>query len=640
MPPWLMPSPMDSPLTFFEQFYPLKVFNSLTRSLTPFVPMSGKQVLVYACGPTVYSDSHLGHARTYLSLDIIRRILTKYFKYDVLMVMNITDVDDKIIKRAAERGIGFRELAAHYEAEYMRDMARLGIAPPDVLTRVTEYIPEVVAFVEKIIENGFAYASNGSVYFDVTAYSAAKQHTYGKLVPENVGNVKEVAEGEGELSAAASAGDKRNACDFALWKASKAGEPSWPSPWGEGRPGWHIECSAMAGDTLKSFAGGRIDIHAGGVDLRFPHHENEIAQSEACFNCPQWVNYWLHTGHLHIDGLKMSKSLKNFITIAEILELYTARQLRLWFLLQRYNRPMVYSEAGMSEAVAVDRSFNEFFLNIKAKLRSLSLSDAQKWGDAEKALAGDLMHAQQAVRVALCDDFNTPDALTALSTLMRQVNVYLRGVATPPLFLLSSIGAYVTEVFDTFGLVAGGGGIGFGGESDAVSKEAVLTPVLDVTSKFRDTVRACAKARDLSGVLAACDQLRDSDMLRAGVRMEDTATGPSVWKLVDPEVAAAELLKAAEDRAAKEAARAEAARAAEAKRIRAALPPQELFRSDGIYSAFDERGVPTHDDKGKELSKGQRKALEKKMEAHVKAQATAAAAGAAGAGAGAGAPDA
>lgn len=639
---------MGSTLDFYDTFLPLRVSNSLTRTVTPFVPMLGKRVLWYMCGPTVYDSAHLGHARTYLSFDILRRILTKYFGYDVLLVMNITDVDDKIIIRANERGIGFRELAAQYEAEFLRDMGRLGIAPPDVMTRVTEYIPEVIEFVERIIANGYAYASNGSVYFDVEKYGSSKTHYYGKLVPENVGNDTATAEGEGALSAGAD--DKRSKCDFALWKKSKPGEPQWESPWGLGRPGWHIECSAMAGDTLKAFAGGRIDIHSGGVDLRFPHHDNEIAQSEACFGCKQWTNYFIHSGHLHIDGLKMSKSLKNFISITAVLERSTARQLRLLFLNQKYNKPMTYSEDSLQEAAAIDHTFNEFFLSAKAKLRGLTTDGPQRWNDVEKGLSGQLLKARADVRVALCDDFNTPDALKVLRDLVNTLNKYMRDVASPPVFLLRACVDFISEILEVFGLINPLPSFGFSsGEGEGgASREETLAPVLDAVTSFRDTVRAAAKAGDTGAVLAACDKLRDATLPKAGVRIEDgSAPGESaVWKLMSAEdVVAAERAAAAAEaaREAKEKARAEVkAREAEAAR-KALIPPSELFKSDPAYSLFDEKGLPTHDKDGKEVSKGQIKKLQKLLEKQEKVYAAAIAAaaaagggGASGAGAGAG----
>ena len=242
--------------------------------------------------------------------------------------MNITDIDDKIINKAKETEKPFMEIARHFETEFLDDMKSLNVALPDVITRVTEYVPEIVDYIAKIIENGYAYESNGSVYFAVSVFDEAENHSYPKLEPGNKGNQALLAEGEGALTIENP--DKRGPNDFALWKKVKEGEPSWESPWGPGRPGWHIECSAMASAIFDKHP---IDIHTGGVDLKFPHHDNEIAQSEAYYNCNQWIKYFWHTGHLHIDGQKMSKSLKNFTTIKEILEVYNQRQIRYMFLI-------------------------------------------------------------------------------------------------------------------------------------------------------------------------------------------------------------------------------------------------------------------------------------------------------------------
>jgi len=226
------------------------------------------------CGPTVYDHSHMGHAKTYICFDTIRRILTDYFGLRVHLCMNITDIDDKIIMRANERGIKFDEISRAMETEFFNDCARLNIRLPNVITRVSEYVPEIVEFIEKIIKEGFAYESAGSVYFDVIKYSQSNGHTYAKLEPTSLSDTAKLNEGEGALTVESSAKEKRNPQDFALWKKSKPGEPFWSSPWGEGRPGWHIECSAMANSIFKDKT---IDIHSGGVDLKFPHHDNEIA---------------------------------------------------------------------------------------------------------------------------------------------------------------------------------------------------------------------------------------------------------------------------------------------------------------------------------------------------------------------------
>jgi cysteinyl-tRNA synthetase len=509
-----MPQPFCSTIEVLEKMYPLMVYNSLTRTKTRFIPNDAKTITWYQCGPTVYAESHMGHARTYVSLDVIRRILKDYFGYNVLLCQNVTDIDDKIIIRSGERGMPFRELASKYEDEFYEDMASLGVQLPDMSTRVSEYVEEIVSYIEDLISKEIAYESNGSVYFSVQSFEA-KGHTYGKLVPEQIGNSELLAEGEGAL-ASAEASDKRAPSDFALWKKTKdrpvteddsaPKEPHWESPWGHGRPGWHIECSVMCASAMKKFAAegyttpkgrGSLDVHAGGVDLKFPHHENEIAQSEAYSGSHQWVNYWLHTGHLNIKGFKMSKSLKNFITIRQGLELHSARQLRFCFLLHKYNSTMDYGDSTMAQAVIMDKTFSEYFQNVKALLRRLvALPNAsQKVGEAEEGMLEKLEAAKTDVRLCLLDDFNTPGAVSVLAELLRDCNKYMETpLATMSSVVLSSVARYVTSMMNVFGLIVEGKGsdIGFplGASSDesgvsSSSKEEVMTPLLDILTKFR-----------------------------------------------------------------------------------------------------------------------------------------------------------
>ena len=286
--------------------------------------------------------------------------------------MNITDVDDKIIRKAITDDIDFTVISRKYEAEFLEDMRMLNVRQPTVITRVSEYMPEIVQYIEQIIANGYAYEANGSVYFDVETFDAHPDHRYNKLERGAANDSERRAEGEGVLADENAETEKRGTKDFALWKKSKPGEPKWDSPWGEGRPGWHIECSAMCATILPNPP---IDIHTGGSDLKFPHHDNELAQSEAYYENDNWVNYFWHTGRLNIEGLKMSKSLKNFITIRAILDNYNARQVRMIFLLANWHGVMNYSDDTWAEAIAKEKQFSEFFLTVKATLRGIDIKD-------------------------------------------------------------------------------------------------------------------------------------------------------------------------------------------------------------------------------------------------------------------------
>lgn len=604
------------------------VLNTLTRSKVRFIPRDGKNVLWYQCGVTVYAESHMGHARTYVALDILRRIMKEYLGYNVLVCQNVTDVDDKIIIRSSERSIPFRELAERYENEFNQDMASLGCALPDITPRVSEYVDQIIAYIEKLVEKGIAYESNGSVYFSTGDFEA-QGHKYGKLMPEQIGNSQLLAEGEGSLTAS---GEKRAPSDFALWKKSKdhtedgVVEPFWPSPWGNGRPGWHIECSVMSHECFKTFGGGNMDVHAGGTDLKFPHHENEIAQSEAYTGSKQWVNYWLHTGHVHIEGMKMSKSLKNFITIREALTRFTSRQIRICFLLHKYNAPMDYGEETMQHAVNTGKIFSEFFHNCKALLRRYGpvSSSPQHIGASEEAILARLQSATAAVREALLDDFDTPKAMAVLLDLVRDGNKYMEtpSPAVVSTTVLTSVAKYITFILHCFGCVPDACDIGFpldDGEGGAagVSKEDVLAPLLDVLTKFRASIRVAALSGDTKAVLTLNDQLRDDVLPELGVRMEDKGSGENastVWKLENPETLRKEREQKEEARLAKEAEKNEAKKRAAEREERAKVPPSEMFRDQTAqYSAFDEQGVPTHDAAGEALSKNVLKRLQKEF---------------------------
>ncbi|XP_015599244.1 cysteine--tRNA ligase, cytoplasmic [Cephus cinctus] len=703
----------------------LKLYNSLTRQKEEFIPQYGNRVLWYSCGPTVYDASHMGHARSYISFDILRRVLSNYFGYDVLYVMNITDIDDKIIKRARQNHLYekyieeqhsldqvledakkvmaafedtvrttidadkksmlvkmlskvklavenleqavrandeakikefqeallreardplaewldktkgdsvtensiFSKLPQFWESEYHKDMDTLNVLRPNVLTRVSEYIPEIITFIEKIISNGLAYESNGSVYFDVGGFDKRDKHHYAKLVPEAYGDANSLQDGEGDLSISQDQlSEKRSLTDFALWKCSKAGEPWWDSPWGKGRPGWHIECSVMA----SAICGESIDIHTGGVDLKFPHHDNELAQAEAYFDNSHWVRYFLHSGHLTISGCKMSKSLKNFITIQDALKTHTARQLRLAFLLHSWKDTLDYSDNTMDLAVQYEKFLNEFFLNIKCRIRRLctatTIDTFSKWNKLELDFHKKYCAAKDAVHVALCDNIDTRGALEAIRDLVTNSNIYIRESENPNTLLLRDIAVYITRMLIIFGAISTPHDtIGFpiGNETATTNVEETVMPYLNILADFRESVRAHAKTLKANEILKECDRLRDDILPSVGVRLEDEDGDGCKVKLIDKEILLkekeAKKRQEAEKAAEKERKKAEAAAAQAAKEAQRKIPPTEMFKLEkDKYSQFDDKGIPTHDVEGKEISKGQLKKLQKLQQAQEK----------------------
>lgn len=604
----------------------LKVFNSFTGTKVPFQTRNGSNSITwYICGPTVYDSAHIGHASNYVRFDVIQRILTDYFGYQVRVQMNITDIDDKIIKRANERKIPFDALAREFETEFMEDMDALKVRRPHYVTRVSEFIPEIVEYIETIIANGFAYESAGSVYFDTTAFTC-EGHNYGKLDPSSVGNESLIAEGEGAITGCDEAIklQKKAPGDFALWKKSKDKEPFWESPWGQGRPGWHIECSAMASNIL----GANIDIHVGGVDLRFPHHSNEVAQAEAYHKNHQWVNYFLHSGHLHIDGLKMSKSLKNFITIRSLLKRYNERQIRLAFLGHKYGDGMTYSDQGMEEAISLDRSFIDFFGTLKATLRSISKDPGRsaelKPSAADETLFTGFHNCQDIVHQSLADNFDTPRALLELQSLIRVTNAYMsrEGEKANP-FLLGGIGSYMTKILGIFGLVSAGGDISYGEglSGQGQSRENSVSPILEALSQFRDEIRKNIrgeKSEAAKKILALCDRIRDDVLPPLGVRLEDRGGKRSVWKLEDAATLMMEVQRK-KDTDEKKRLEDENRRRMREEKQKAELKkgevtPKDMFRQGeyiGKFSEYGDDGMPSRDMEGKDLTKSALKGLAK-----------------------------
>jgi len=368
----------------------MKVNNTLSGKKEEFLP-HGDEVKIYVCGVTPYDESHIGHAMSYIIFDAIRRYL-RFRGYRVKYVQNITDIDDKIIDRANKLGISTTELAGKFTQSYFDDMDALNITRADVYPRATEEIPKIIEVIQGLVDKGYAYAAQGSVYFRVGSVP-----DYGKLSHRSLESMM-------STSTAETGEEKENPMDFALWKAAKSGEPSWESPWGDGRPGWHIECSAMA----LRYLGDRIDIHGGGQDLIFPHHENEIAQSEGFTGVKPFVKYWLHNGLLQFGEDKMSKSLGNLVTIKEILERYSADALRIFVLSSHYRSPLTYSEETLE---AAERGAD--------RLRQVAEIEG---GDKKNDGKIDAESYRQRFIEAMDDDFNTPQAIASLFDLARDIN--------------------------------------------------------------------------------------------------------------------------------------------------------------------------------------------------------------------------
>ncbi len=380
----------------------LYVYNDLTRKKEEFIPVEKGRVKFYVCGPTVYDYFHIGNARPFVVFDTFRRYL-EYLGYDVTFVQNFTDIDDKMIKRANERGITVAELAEEFIKAYFEDVEALGVHIATVHPRATKEIDTIIEIISKLIDTGHAYVSNGDVYFAVDSFKE-----YGKLSKQSIDDLQSGARVEpGE--------QKKNPLDFALWKVAKPGEPKWQCPWGEGRPGWHIECSAMS----TKYLGKTIDIHGGGSDLIFPHHENEIAQSE-CANNAQFVKYWLHNAYLLINSEKMSKSLGNFLTVREIRKKINPLVLRFFLLSAHYRSPLNFTEEALMQAKsALERihiAYNELIFAL----------DNKENGEKSVELSNAVDEAKTKFEEAMNDDFNTASAFAVIFDLVKRLNKYLK----------------------------------------------------------------------------------------------------------------------------------------------------------------------------------------------------------------------
>jgi len=452
----------------------LHIHNSLTRLKEEFVPLTPGMIRMYVCGMTVYDLCHLGHARVFVVFDMATRWL-RTSGYQVEYVRNITDIDDKIIKRAAENGETPAALTERFIREMHQDEHALGVLPPDHEPRATAYVAQMLALIGQLIDNGLAYpAPNGDVYYSVRGFP-----TYGRLSGKSLDELRAGERVEIDTH-------KRDPLDFVLWKAAKPGEPAWESPWGSGRPGWHIECSAMSADLL----GKHFDIHGGGQDLQFPHHENEIAQSEGAHGCT-FVNYWMHNGFVRVDNEKMSKSLGNFFTIREVLQQYDAEVVRFFILRAHYRSPLNYSDSHLDDAKS---ALTRLYTALKLAPPSTLPLD---WNHP----------AAQSFKAAMDDDFNTPEALAVLFELASAAN---RGDADAAQMLRNLGGVLGLLQRDSADfLKAGAAAVGL--------SEAEIDAMIVAR-------RAARAAKDF----AESDRIRDA-LTAAGIVLEDGAGG-TIWR--------------------------------------------------------------------------------------------------------------
>ena len=463
----------------------MKLYNTLTQKKEAFVPIEEGKVRMYSCGPTVYNYFHIGNARPFIVFDVLRRFL-EYIGYDVKFVQNFTDVDDKIINRSIEEGITAAEVADKYIAEYFKDADALGIRRADVHPRVSDHMPEIIEMIKELEARGLAYNVDGNVYYQVDHF-----HDYGKLSKQSIDDLKSGARIDVN-------DEKRSPLDFALWKKKKDGEPYWESPWGQGRPGWHIECSAMS----RKHLGESIDIHGGGQDLIVPHHENEIAQSEGSCGC-KFANYWVHNGYININNEKMSKSKGNFFTVRDIAKHYDLEVVRMFMLMAHYRSPVNFSDELLGQAQnALERLYNakyqmEYLLeNNKSEAAS---EDEKTWMD-------NLAQYKKGFIDAMNDDLNTADAIAAIFELVRDTNSNLSEASSREA---------VKAALDLFKELTGVIGLA------AKEKETDLEAEVEALIAQRQEAR---KNKDF----ALADEIRDA-LLAKGIILEDTREGVK-WK--------------------------------------------------------------------------------------------------------------
>ena len=484
----------------------LKIYNTLTGKKDEFHPLKEGKVGMYVCGVTAYDFSHIGHARAAVVFDVIFRYL-KYRGYEVTYVRNYTDVDDKIINKANDEGVDTKTIAERYILEYDRDMGTLKVEMPTFIPRATEHIPEMLRLIERLIENGYGYEVQGDVFYEVSKFKS-----YGKLSGKDIDQLQAGARVEVD--------DRKKApLDFALWKASKPGEPAWESPWGKGRPGWHIECSAMS----QHFLGETFDIHGGGADLIFPHHENEIAQAEGATGKP-FARYWIHNGFVNINQEKMSKSLGNIFTIREILESYHPEAIRIFLLSHHYRSPVDFSDQSLKEAqISLDR-----FYALLKDLKDMNNRKIQSSSPFEKEMYSRVKSLPEMFERVMDDDFNTASALGVLHRMTRDLNGLLSEVnkddkgglstalceeALKNLTAMGNIlGVLTADPVDYFGQK----------KEEGMKRIAISEEEISIRIEERKVAR---ERKDWK----KADQIRE-ELFNKGILLEDTLQG-TIWKV-------------------------------------------------------------------------------------------------------------
>ncbi len=466
----------------------IKLYNTLTRKKEEFVPIDKDNVKMYSCGPTVYDYFHIGNARPFIVFDTMRRYL-EYRGYKVTFVQNFTDIDDKMIKRANAEGITVKELGDRFIKEYFEDSHALGIHEASVHPKATENIDAIIDIVKKLVDNGYAYEVNGNVYF-----STKKFREYGKLSKQPLEDL--------EAGARIDVSDeKHDAMDFALWKAQKPGEPAWESPWGMGRPGWHIECSAMA----NKYLGETIDIHSGGQDLIFPHHENEIAQSE-CANGKPFAHYWMHNGYINIDNKKMSKSLGNFFTVRDIREKYDSEVIRYFMLSAHYRNPINFADTLMEQAkTAVERVYT-CIENLEFLLKN---AEEKELSEADKNVMAKLAEYKEKYLAAMDDDLNTAGAIGVIFEIVYLANTDVTADSSKS--VIEAVLAEIRELGGVLGLFT-------------KTNEKSLDEEVEALIEERNAAR---KAKDWAKADAIRDKLKEMNIV-----LKDTPNGVQ-WSIAE-----------------------------------------------------------------------------------------------------------